>query len=137
VKTRVKVIIGKAAVLSSRSLLGAAAVVCTVFAGNVAARDHMVTVAIDVSSEGLDLSQPAGAQKFYARLQHAAQVACTHGNRVDLEPSPDPAGCYEKALGDAIRSANVPLLTLVYLETHTLWQAAARGIDVPVQIAAK
>ena len=52
-------------------------------------------------------------------------------------PSADPEGCYEKALGNAIRSTNVPLLTQVYLETHTLRDAAARGIDVPVQVASK
>jgi hypothetical protein len=31
----------------------------------------------------------------------------------------------------------VSLLTQVYLETHTLREAAAHGIDVPVQVAAK
>ena len=45
--------------------------------------------------------------------------------------------CYEKALGNAIRAANLKLLTQVYLVTHTLQEAAARGIDVPVQVAAK
>ena len=125
----------KTAVLRARFVLGAAAVACTLFAGNVAASDHGVTIAIHVSTQGLDLSQPAGAQKFYARLKQVARVACTHGNRVDLEPSP--AGCYEKALGDAIRSANVPLLTLVYLATHRLPEAAAYGIVVPAQMAAK
>ncbi len=119
----------KTAVLRARSVLGAAAVACTLFAG--------VTVAIHVSTRGLDLSQPAGAHEFYTRLQRAARVACTDGNRVDLAPARDPEGCYEKALGDAIRSANVPRLTQVYLETHTLRQAAARGIDVPAQMAAK
>jgi len=125
----------KTAVMSARSVLGAAAVACTLLAGNVAAEDNKVIVAIHVSTQGLDLRQPAGAQEFYTRLQRAARVACTHGNRVDLAPAPDPEGCYEKALGDAIRSANVPLLTRVYLETHTLRQAAARGIDVPAQMA--
>ena len=127
----------KTAVMSARSVLGAAAVACTLFAGNVVAGDHGVTVAIHVSTQGLDLSQPAGAQQFYTRLQHAARVVCTHGNQVGLAPSPDPEGCYEKALGDAIRSANVPRLTQVYLVTHTLREAAAHGIDVPAQIAAK
>jgi UrcA family protein len=126
-----------AAVMRSRFVLGGAAVACTLFAGSVAAAGREVTVAVHVSTQGLDLSQPAGAQKFYERLKHAAQVACTHGNRVGLEPPPDPSGCYEKALGDAIRSVNLPLLTLAYLETHTLWQAAALGIKVPAQIAAK
>jgi hypothetical protein len=115
----------KTAVMGARSVLGAAAVVCALFAGNVAAKDHQVIVRIHVSTQGLDLSQPAGAHEFYTR------------NRVDLKPSPDPVLCYEKALGDAIRSANVLLVTQVYLATHTLREAAARGIDVPAQMAAK
>ena len=125
----------KTAVLSV--VLSAAAIACPLFAGNVAAKDYTVTVAIHVSTQGLDLHQPAGAQTFYARLQHAADVACTHGNRVDLKPPSDPVGCYEKALGEAIRSANVPLLTQVYLGTHTLRQAAAYGIEAPAQLVAK
>lgn len=112
-------------------------VASSLFAADVAAKDPTVTVAIHVSTRGLDLSQPAGAHKFYTRLQHAAQVVCTHGNRIDLQPSADPAGCYEKALGDAIRSANLPRLTQIYLETHTVGQASAHGINVPAQVAAK
>jgi len=38
---------------------------------------------------------------------------------------------YPVALGEAIRSANLPLLTQAYLETHTFRQAAAYGIQVP------
>src|ERR1700730_16886324 len=127
----------KTAVMSARSILGAAAVACTLFAGNVAASDQRITVAIHVSTQGLDLSQPAGAREFYRRLQYAAWQVCAPGYRVALEPSPNPKGCSEKALGAAIRSANVPLVTQAYLETHTLREAAARGIDVPAQIAAK
>jgi UrcA family protein len=127
----------RTAVVSAGWVLGAAAVASTLFAGSVAAMDHGVTIAIRVSTQGLDLSQPAGAHELYTRLQRAARVACTHGNRVDLAPALDPVGCYEKALGDAIRSANLPLLTQVYLVTHTLGEAAARGIDVPAQMAAK
>jgi UrcA family protein len=127
----------KIAVISARSALGAVAIAGALFAGNAAAQGHDVTVAIHVSTQGLDLHDPAGAQKFYARLHHAADVACTHGNRVDLKPSGDPVGCFEKALGEAIRSANLPLLTHVYLETHTLRQAATYGIEAPAQLAAK
>jgi UrcA family protein len=125
----------KTAVMTAWPIYGAAIVACTFFAGNVLAKD--VNVAYRVSAQGLDLREPAGAHEFFSRLQHAAGIVCTHGNRVDLKPSPDPKGCYEKALGDAIRSANVPLLTQVYLETHTLREAAVHGIDVPVQVAAK
>jgi UrcA family protein len=123
------------AFMSAWPVLGTAIVACSLFAGSVAAKD--VTVAIQVSTQGLDLSQPAGAGELYTRLKHAAEVVCTHGNRVGLAPSADPQGCYEKALADAVRSAHMPLVTQAYLATHTLQQAAARGIDVPVQVAAK
>jgi UrcA family protein len=125
----------KTVVMSAQSLLGAAAVVCTLFGGNVSAKDHSVTVAIAVSTQGLDLNQAADAQTFYTRLENAAWVACTRGNRVNLVPVDDVKGCYEKALGGAIRSANAPTLTQIYLATHTLQEAAARGIDVPAQMA--
>jgi UrcA family protein len=127
----------KTAVLSAWSVLGVAAVACTLFAGNVAAEGREVRVAIHVSTQGLDLNQPAGAHQFYTLLKQAALVACTHGNRVDLAPPPNPKECYEKALADAIRSVNLPVLTHVYLETHTLGEAAARGIEMPVQVAVK
>jgi UrcA family protein len=127
----------KTASASSWSLLGAAAVLCTLFGGNVAAKDHSVTVAMAVSAQGLDLSRPADAQTFYTRVKNAAWVACTRGNRVDLVPVDDLQGCYEKALGGAIRSAKTPTLTQIYLATHTLQEAAKHGIEVPAQLAAK
>jgi UrcA family protein len=127
----------KTAVITAWPVLGAAVLACALFAGDVAAKDRESTVAYQVTTQGLDLRQPAGARELYSRLQHAAQVVCTHGMRVDLAPSPDPQGCYEKALGNAVRSANLPRLTLVYLATHTLQEAAARGIGVPEMIAAK
>ena len=127
----------KSAALQSHFTLGALALAGALFAGHVAAQGHDVTVAIQVSAQGLDLHTPAGAQEFYGRLKHAADVACTHGNRVDLKPPSDPLACHEKALGEAIRSANLPLLTEVYLGTHTLRQAAAYGIEAPAQLAAK
>ncbi len=123
--------------LSAWPILGAAIAACTLFTGGVAAKDDAVTVSIQVSTQGLDVSQPRGAQKLYWRLQHAAWAACTHGNRVGLAPSPNPVGCREKALAEAIRAANSALLTQVYLASHTLSEATAYGIDVPVQVAAK
>jgi hypothetical protein len=57
--------------------------------------------------------------------------------RVDLKPVANEDACYEKALANAIRSVHSPLLTQVYLETHTLRQAAASGIGSLVRIAAK
>src|SRR5450631_1853174 len=127
----------KTVVVSARSLIGAATVACTLFAGSVVAKDHNITIALQVSSQGLDLNRPGDAQTFYTHLDHAASVVCTHGNRVDLVPSDDPKGCHEKALGGAVRAAKVPMVTQIYLTYHTLQQAAAHGIDMPAQIAAK
>ena len=124
-------------VMRVRSVLSATAIMCALFTGNIWAADRTVTVAIHVNTQGLDLSQPDAARLFYARLERSACVVCTHGNRVDLVPDPAPVLCYEKALGDAIRSVNRPMLTVIYLETHTLRQAAARGIQVPSEFAAK
>jgi UrcA family protein len=127
----------KTTAMSAWPVLGAAVVACTLFAGNVAAKDHKVTVAMQVSSRGLDISRPAGAREFYTRIKHAAQIVCTHGMRVDLKPVTNEAACYEKGLGDAVRSVKSPLLTQVYLESHSSEQAAAYGINLPVQMAAK
>jgi UrcA family protein len=120
----------------ARSILGVAAVAGILLASSAAlAKDHNVTVAIHVSTKGLDLRQPADASTFYKRLENAAWVACTRGDRVNLVPIDDVKGCYEKALGGAIRSAKTPVLTQIYLATHTLQEAEVHGIDVPVQIA--
>ena len=128
----------KLAISGARFVLGVAAVAGTLFAITpAAAKNHNVTVALHVSTKGLDLSQPADARTFYTRLENAAWVACTWGNRVDLLPVDDLKACYDRALGGAIHSAKAPTLIQIYLETHTLQQAAAQGIEVPAQLAAK
>ena len=120
---------------SVSATLGIGIAACTVCTGSAAAKDPEFTVVYGVSAQGLDLNKPSGARALYARLKHAADVVCTHGMRVDLAPPSDPKACYEQALGQAVRSVKRPLLTQVYLETHTVQEATARGIDVPVQLA--
>jgi UrcA family protein len=127
----------KTAFTSAWPVLGAAVIACAFFAGSVAAEDQEFTVAYRVTTQGLEVNQPAGAHALYLRLQHAAQVVCTHGMRVGLKPVADEGACYEKALANSIISANLRLLTQAYLQTHTLREAAAHGIDVPVQVASK
>jgi UrcA family protein len=127
----------KSAVMTARSLLGVVAIACTLYAGNVAAKDRVITIELHVKTDGLDLSQPGDARMFYTRIEHAAWLVCTHANRVDLVSLHDSKTCSEKALAGAIGSIKVPLLTQIYLATHTPQQAALYGIDVPVQIAAK
>ena len=57
--------------------------------------------------------------------------------RVGLKPVADENACTQKALSEAIRSVHSRELTLVYLETHTLREAAARGINLQVRLALK
>jgi UrcA family protein len=122
---------------TAKQLVGVVAVGCLIFAGNVSAKDHNVTVALRVSAAGLDLSQPADAQTFYTRLKQAARVVCTHGNRVDLEPVDDEKRCFEKALADAVRFVEAPLLTQVYLANHTIQGAATGWSYMPVPEGSK
>jgi len=106
---------------------------------NVAAKDGQdVTVAIQVSTRGLDVSQPAGAQKLLL-----APSACWRGwpARVGkpCRPGAPPQTrkvAVRRPLAGAIRAANLTLLTQVYLATHTLQESrGARDRACPVQMA--
>jgi UrcA family protein len=108
--------------INIRSRLGAASIACALFTGTVAAED--LTIALHVSAQGLNLSQPADAQTFYKRLENAAHVVCTVGNRVDLVPLDYPKRCIDKTLATAIRSVNAPMLTQIYVANHT-----AQGVE--------
>jgi UrcA family protein len=108
------------------------------FSGAQAVADgRTLTVAIPVRTEGLDLGQAADARKLYLKLKYAAHVACTNGYKVGLAPVPDLPRCVDMSLGSAVRSVNAPLLTQLYLETHTLQQANAVGLKVPAQVAGR
>jgi UrcA family protein len=118
----------------------AAAAACAMLSGPLQSREvtsREVTIKIPVNAAGLDLSQPADARELYRRIQRASRTACRHGDRVGLEPPTSFTGCYEKALGDAVRSVNRLPLTIAYLSTHTRSDAATHGIEVPTQVAAK
>jgi UrcA family protein len=119
-----------------RTLIGGAAVACALFAGNVVAKDKMVIDSVRISPQGLDLSQPADARTFYTRLENAAWTVCTRGTRVGLLPADDKFRCYQTALGEAVHASNKPLVTQIYLATHTLQEAASHGIE-PAQLVAK
>ena len=127
----------KAGVIRTRAPLVAVAMAGIVFAGNLSAHDLTRIETINVSPRGLDLSRPADAQTFYTQLKNAAWVVCTRGIHVGLVPIDNPKACIEGALGEAIRSAKVPMLTQIYLGSHTLEEAAAHGITLPSQVAAK
>src|SRR3984893_15534590 len=106
---------------------------CAVPSVPVKAHGHEVTVKISVSAAGLDLNRPADAREVYRRLYFAARTACGNGNRIGLEPPASFVDCYEKALGDAVRSVNRSPLNIVYLATHTSRDAETYGIEVPAR----
>jgi UrcA family protein len=110
---------------------------CALLSGPIQCKERIVTLKVSVSTAGLDVRQPAGARELYSRLRHAANVVCGNGVRVGLQTIGDFAGCVETALGEAVRSANLPQLTIAYLRTHTLQQATTHGIEVPVLMAAE
>jgi len=128
----------KASILNAKPFICLAALAaCAVLSGPVKADGHEVTVKISVSAAGLDLSQPADAREVYRRLYFAAHTACGNGNRVGLQPPSSFVGCYEKALGDAVRSVNRPQLNIAYLATHTTRDAETYGIEIPARMAGK
>jgi UrcA family protein len=112
----------------------AAVAACTELPGPQA-RNQEVTTRSPVSTADLNLSGAAGARKLYGRLQAAARDVC--GDRPGLQPVDDFESCYEKALGDAIRSVNLSQLTTVYLRTHTIRDAQTHCLDVTSRLAAK
>ncbi len=119
-----------------RMLVYATTLAGAIMSGAAAAADHNVTVTMHVSTQGLDLSQPADAKTLYTRLENAAWVACTRGNRADLLPVDNAKACYENSLAAAVHSVKEAQITRLYLATHTLQEAAVHGIEFPV-VAAK
>jgi UrcA family protein len=92
------------------------------------ASEHIITVKIPVNKAGLDVNTPDGAKRLYRRVAFAADLACTGGNRVGLERVDNYRVCYEESLAAAVRSANLPRLTQVYLAKHSPSNAAAPRI---------
>ena len=123
-------------VFGARSL-PALVIAGSLFAAQAQANDHRVIVSRQVDSTGLDLNNSADAAAFYMRLRHAAVDVCERRMRVDLLPNSDATGCFEKALGDAVRQAHATLVTQQYLSNHTLRQAAQWGIQIPSEVASR
>ncbi len=124
-------------VVNAMTAITAAALACTWFSGVAGAADRVIVDSIHVSTDGLDLTRTSDAQRLYMRLKDAAYVLCTRGTRAGLEPVKDYKGCYEKALGNAVRSVRAPLVTQMYLRSHTFEEAVAHGIGGSEQLAAK
>jgi len=122
--------------IAARSLATPAIAACALLSTPIQANEQTVDVSSAVTTAGLDVSQPAGAQKLYFRLLHAANLVCGHGLRVGLEPVQNISSCIESTVAAAVRSANLPQLTMVYQKARAV-QAANHGIEFPAIIAAK
>ena len=81
-------------------------------AGAANAGPHMETVSIPVSSEGLDLTSPTGADEFIRRLSRAASKACGTPDFSPLmaDAARDLRGCRAHALADAVTQSHWPLV---------------------------
>ena len=120
---------------SAQSFIRLAAVVASIaLSGYAEADNQTVRVSETVSVVGIDLNTPEGARKVYMRLKAASRSVCGD-SRLGLEMPH--VGCDEDALGNAIRSANRPQLTMVYLRSHSIQTAEAHGIRIPLLVAEK
>jgi UrcA family protein len=117
------------------SLVGrAAAVAAIVLSVSAAAGNQTMHVSEKVSTVGVNVNTPEGARKLYVRLKAASRRVCGD-TRVGLEVPQ--ASCSDDALGNAIRSANLPQLTMVYLRWHSVQTAQQHGIRIPLLVADK
>ena len=121
--------------IAARSLAIPAIAACALISTPIQANEQYVSVRETVTTAGLDVSQPAGAQQLYFRLLQAANLVCGKGLRVGLKPVDNFPNCIESSVAHAVRSANLPQLTMVYQKAHAL--QANDGIAVPAIIAAK
>jgi UrcA family protein len=122
--------------IAARSLAITAIAACGLLSAPIQAEEQVVDIGKTVTTAGLDVSQPAGAQQLYFRLVHAANLVCGHGLRVGLEPVHNVSNCIENSVAAAVRSAHLPQLTMAYQKAHAL-QAANHEIAVPAIMAAK
>ena len=92
-----------------------AAVLALAAAGGAYAGDRPEAPAVHVSTQGLDLNNPADAQKIYTQLSQAARQVCNAGphevftsdesERVDI--------CYRQTMSDVVtKSGSAALVTL-------------------------
>jgi UrcA family protein len=74
----------------------------------------MVTQYARVSFRDLDLSTPAGAQKLYVRIEHAAHQVCDDEFSADLHRAARSRKCCSNAIAHAVSDVHSPQLTALY-----------------------
>jgi UrcA family protein len=98
-----------------RSIVSAALVLtATHIACAATAADTPIQVPVNYA--GLDLSTPSGAKVMYARLHAAAEQVCEPLDGADLSLGVRRRACIQKAMSNAVREVDKPLLTQIYAE---------------------
>lgn len=75
---------------------------------------------VPVHRNGLDLSQPADAQKMLVRLERATLEACGsgRGDVQDIQDGVRRSDCYREALASAVAAFKAPALSVAYATAH-------------------
>ena len=118
--------------LATRTCFGLAALTVSILLAGAVHAGNTFPIKVTVNTAGLDLSRETGLRELYSRLKTAADAVCNDVYRVGLQPVANYADCYEQALGAAVQAANRPQLTQVYLRAHTLQDATAHGVKIPL-----
>ena len=71
-----------------------------------------------VSAQGVNLSDPAQAQHFYARLQQAARRVCQADSEGRGAAGTEDLTCVRENMQSAVRAANAPRLTALLDNTY-------------------
>ena len=94
-------------------LLLAAGAAVLIAAPAFAAEPQADAPAKAVSARGVDFSNKDQVQRFYAKLNAAAQAVCDSGSPVPRTFAID-AGCVRQVVADAVKAADKPMLTALY-----------------------
>lgn len=85
------------------------------------------TVAVKVTSAGLDLHSSSGAHSMLMRLEVAAEQACGVEAEFDALRAAKFTQCYNHSLSSAVRALSQPLVTHLYVE-HYRREATQFGV---------
>ena len=92
---------------------------------------------VQVSTAGLDLNTPAGAQAFYSRLSSATKKVCNRESEGDPIYGRQFNLCYTATLRSAVHTVNRPLVTQRYNEQHGADEVATSEDASLIRVAAK
>lgn len=94
-------------------LILAAAAAAALFAGQAFAAEQVQTQTVVVPASAVDFNNAAQVKVLYQRIDAAAREACSMNSANPALARPE-RECYARAVADAVRNVNRPLLTAAY-----------------------